>query len=206
MNPELFDRIYESIAKKESTYDGVFYTGVLTTKIVCRPSCRARTPKRENIKLYDSFEGAIRAGFRPCKRCRPEEPGPHGPDAALAAKVDALIGEHLSERVTLKSLAAALAISPYHLQRTYKRLVGHSPAVQLQRARIEAAQQMLADGKNSISEIGSAVGFRSPSHFAVWFRSETGLTPSEYRESNASHRESTRSIQNQAEPNQGGNR
>lgn len=182
MNSELFDRIYDSIAKKESTYDGKYYTGVLTTKIVCRPSCRARTPKRENIKLYRSVNEAILAGFRPCKRCKPESPGPNGPDAALSAQVDALIEERLGEPVTLKTLAAELSISPYHLQRTYKRTIGHSPADQLQKARMYAAQKMLQEADKSIADIGAAIGFRSASHFTAWFRQGIEMTPTEYRE------------------------
>ncbi|AFH63760.1 bifunctional transcriptional activator/DNA repair enzyme AdaA [Paenibacillus caseinilyticus] len=182
MEPELFDRIYETIANKEDTYDGVYYTGVLTTRIVCRPSCRARTPKKENIRLYPSVEAAIQAGFRPCKRCKPEAPGPHGPDRALAAQVDALIAQGYGGQLTLKTLAEQLAVSPFHLQRTYKRVTGHSPAVQLQRVRLQAARELLADPSVSMAEAGAAIGFRSPSHFAVWFRQETGLSPTEYRE------------------------
>ncbi|MCZ8521931.1 MULTISPECIES: bifunctional transcriptional activator/DNA repair enzyme AdaA [Paenibacillus] len=182
MDPELFDRIYESIASKESTYDGVYYTGVLTTRIVCRPSCRARTPKRENIRLYPSVEEAVAAGFRPCKRCKPESPGSHGPDAALAAEVDALIEAGFGGPITLKTLAARLAVSPYHLQRTYKRVTGRSPAERLQMARVQAARHMLEHTESSMTEIGAAVGFRSPSHFAVWFRQQTGFSPTAFRE------------------------
>ncbi|AFC31421.1 AdaA [Paenibacillus mucilaginosus 3016] len=115
MEPELFDRIYETIANKEDTYDGVYYTGVLTTRIVCRPSCRARTPKKENIRLYPSVEAAIQAGFRPCKRCKPEAPGPHGPDRALAAQVDALIATRLwrpADAENAGRAAGGVAVSP----------------------------------------------------------------------------------------------
>ncbi len=103
-------------------------------------------------------------------------------DAALAEQVNALIKQRLGEPLTLKTLASVLAVSPFHLQRLYKRFTGRSPAAQLQKARIEAAKKMLAEESPSIADIGAAVGFRSPSHFAVWFRRETGLSPKEYRE------------------------
>jgi AraC family transcriptional regulator of adaptative response / methylphosphotriester-DNA alkyltransferase methyltransferase len=154
---------------------------VKTTKIVCRPSCRARTPKPENIKLYRSVAAAVRDGFRPCKRCKPETPGPHGPDAALAAQVDALIAEQYGERLTLRALANELAVSPFHLQRTYKRVTGRSPINRLHEMRLAEACRLLSAGA-AAADTARAVGFRSSSHFAVWFRAETGMSPVEYRD------------------------
>jgi AraC family transcriptional regulator of adaptative response / methylphosphotriester-DNA alkyltransferase methyltransferase len=181
---ELFEQVYASIVNKEATYDGIYYTGVKTTRIVCRPSCRARTPKRENITLYPSVAAAVRDGFRPCKRCRPEAPGPHGPDAALAAQTDALLTARYGERLTLQALAKELAVSPYHLQRTYKRVMGVSPLERLHDIRLEAARRLLRDSvaARAVADIARAIGFRSASHFAVWFRAETGVSPLEYRE------------------------
>lgn len=185
MNAELFEQIYESMARNETVYDGRYYTGVKTTGIVCRPSCRARTPKRENVVFYDSFREALAEGFRPCKRCRPEEPGGHGPDAALAARVDELIREWLGEPLTLGMLGEALAVSPFHLQRIYKRAKGCTPAERHLRERLETARRLLKEQAVPIAEIGRAVGFRSASHFAVWFRKNTGTTPTAYREEDA---------------------
>lgn len=179
---EVFERVYDTIVKKESTYDGIYYTGVKTTKIVCRPSCRARTPKRENIKLYRSVNAALRDGFRPCKRCKPETPGTLGPDAALAAQIDALIEERYGDRLTLRVLATELAVSPFHMQRTYKRVTGRSPMDRLHETRLAEARRLLSSGNRAAADVARAVGFRSASHFAVWFRAETGMSPVEYRE------------------------
>lgn len=147
MDAELFDKVYESIVKKETTYDGIYYTGVKTTRIVCRPSCRAKTPKRENITLYPSVQAAIRDGFRPCKRCKPEFPGALGPDALLAAQTDAIIAACYGERISLREIAQKLAISPYHLQRTYKRVTGRSPMEQLHKTQLTAALRLLEEEK-----------------------------------------------------------
>lgn len=73
MDQALFEQVYDSVVKRESTYDGVYYTAVLTTHIVCRPSCRARTPKAGNVVFYGSLQEATRAGFRPCKDAAPRK-------------------------------------------------------------------------------------------------------------------------------------
>ncbi|GAA3411487.1 bifunctional transcriptional activator/DNA repair enzyme AdaA [Paenibacillus hodogayensis] len=181
MEQQLFNRVYESVVKREPTYDGVYYTGVKTTKIVCRPTCRAKTPLAGNVTFYDSLEGALHAGFRPCKRCKPEENGPLRPDAALAAQVDAIIEKKYSDKLTLSMLAASLAISPYHLQRVYKQVTGYSPAEKTERVRLKHAQKLLVETDEAVAEVGAAVGYSSPSHFTSWFCRRTGLSPTEYR-------------------------
>jgi AraC family transcriptional regulator of adaptative response / methylphosphotriester-DNA alkyltransferase methyltransferase len=182
MDDSLFDAVYDAIVRNDPAFDGRFYAGVRTTRIVCRPSCRSRTPRRENITLFACLEDALKAGFRPCKRCRPEQPGPNGPDAELAERVNAMIEAHYREPLTLPSLAAALSISPFHLQRVYKRIVGMTPAKRLQDARIEAAKPLLASGSMTVADVAAAVGFRSASHFSSVFRKTVGLTPHEFRE------------------------
>jgi AraC family transcriptional regulator of adaptative response / methylphosphotriester-DNA alkyltransferase methyltransferase len=198
MDAELFEKVYASIVRKETTYDGVYYTGVKTTRIVCRPSCRSRTPKRENIVLYPSVMAAVRDGFRPCKRCKPETPGPLGPDAVLAAQTDAVIAACYGERLTLRTIADRLAVSPYHLQRTYKRVTGQSPMERLHETRLAAARRLLGESELPVLEVAKAVGFRSASHFAVWFRGKTEASPAEYRDARAAERgsEQTRAERN----------
>lgn len=181
MDQTLFERIYNSVVRREPTYDGVYYTAVLTTHIVCRPSCRARTPKAGNVVFYDSLEKAVAAGFRPCKRCKPEEGGVLRPDAVLAAQADELMAERYGQKLTLQSLAGLLKVSPFHLQRTYKRVTGSSPAERLDHLRVEKACVLLADTELAVAEVGQAVSFRGPSHFAAWFTRKTGVSPTEYR-------------------------
>ncbi|MFC0215480.1 Ada metal-binding domain-containing protein [Paenibacillus chartarius] len=158
LDPTLFEHLYASIARKESTYDGVYYTGVKTTRIVCRPSCRARTPYRENITFYRSLDAALSDGFRPCKRCRPEANGALRPDAALAVQADAWIEAHYGERLTLRELARRLAVSPFHLQRTYKRVTGRSPMEKLHDVRFAAAKRLLTAGSAAYRADGSGDG------------------------------------------------
>lgn len=181
MEPKLFDLVYQSVVRREPTYDGIYYTGVKTTGIVCRPSCRARTPKPHNVVFHRSLEEALEAGFRPCKRCKPEANGRLRPDAALAAQVDVLIAAQFNERLTLQVLASALAVSPFHLQRTYKSVTGRSPAEQLDEVRLARAKELLAHSAAIVEQVGKGVGFHSPSHFSSWFVRKTGISPSEYR-------------------------
>ncbi|NOU96716.1 helix-turn-helix domain-containing protein [Paenibacillus sp. LMG 31456] len=181
MDQKLFDLVYESVVNRESTYEGIYYTGVRTTKIVCRPTCRAKIPLAINVTFYRSLEDALHAGFRPCKRCKPEENGALRPDAALAAQVDSIIETQYHDKLTLPQLAVSLAISPYHLQRTYKQVTGYSPAEKTERVRLRHAQRLLLESSATIAEIGAAVGYGSPSHFASWFCRRTGISPTAYR-------------------------
>lgn len=181
MDQKLFDLVYEAVVNREATYEGVYYTGVRSTKIVCRPTCRARTPYAINVTFYRSLEDALDAGFRPCKRCKPEANGALRPDAALAAQVDAIIETQYKDKLTLPLLAASLAISPYHLQRVYKQVTGFSPAEKTERVRLSHALKLLLDLTTPIAEIGAAVGYGSPSHFTSWFSRRTGISPTAYR-------------------------
>lgn len=181
MDPQLFEHIYETVVRREPTYDGIYYTAVQTTHIVCRPSCRARTPKASNVVFYSSLQEAIREGFRPCKRCRPEEGGTLRPDAVLAAQADAIMDKRFASKLTLQTMAAELKVSPFHLQRTYKRVTGQSPAARLDALRAEEARRLLTETEAGVAEVGGAVGFRTPSHFAAWFVKKTGLSPTDYR-------------------------
>ncbi|MFB9273970.1 bifunctional transcriptional activator/DNA repair enzyme AdaA [Cohnella cellulosilytica] len=181
MDPELFKLVYEGVVNRATTYDGIYYTAVKTTKIVCRPTCRAKTPLASNVVFYRSLEEAIRAGYRPCKRCRPHENGPLRPDAALAKCVDALIEARYGEKLTLTRLAASLAMSPYHLQRVYKKVRGFSPQESIEQTRLKHTRERLLATDDPVAEIGESVGFGSPSYFTYWFCKKTGISPSEFR-------------------------
>ncbi|WP_240416363.1 bifunctional transcriptional activator/DNA repair enzyme AdaA [Paenibacillus periandrae] len=181
MDQKLFDLVYKSVVNRESTYDGVYYTAVRTTKIVCRPTCRAKIPHASNVTFYHSLEGALQAGYRPCKRCKPEANGALRPDAVLAVQVDMIIETQYKDKLTLPLLAASLAISPYHLQRVYKQVTGYSPAEKTERVRLTHAQKLLVESNATVVEIGAAVGYRSASHFTSWFRQRTGMSPTAYR-------------------------
>ncbi|MBW5449134.1 helix-turn-helix domain-containing protein [Cohnella sp. CFH 77786] len=181
MDDPVFAAVYATMLRRDTAYDGIYYVGIVTTGIFCRPSCRSRLPKPENVRVYRSIEETRRAGFRACKRCKPDTPGRDGPDAELAGRVTDLIRRQYSENLTLGELAARLNVSPYHLQRVYKRTTGSTPAERLLRTRLEAAMDMLVRDDRPVTDISGAVGFRSPSHFSYVFRKAVGCSPIDYR-------------------------
>lgn len=178
----LFARIYQTVVDREATFDGIYYTGVTSTRIVCRPSCRAKTPLARNVRFFPSLEEACDAGFRPCKRCKPEANGTLRPDAQLAAQVDALLLKAFPQPLTLQQMAQALAVSPYHLQRTYKAVKGFPPAERIEQLRLTEACRLLQSSTLPIAAIAWAIGYRSASHFSAWFARHANCTPTAYRE------------------------
>ncbi|MCZ8512208.1 AraC family transcriptional regulator [Paenibacillus filicis] len=181
MDDTLLQSVYDTILTRDTRYDGQYYVGIVTTGIFCRPSCRSRLPKPENVRVYGSIAEAQEAGFRPCKRCRPEAPGKNGPDAELVQAVTGLIAARYSEPLTLNTIAAELKMSPYHLQRLFKRTTGTTPSKRLVLTRLEEAKRQLAGEELAIADIAAAVGFRSASHFSSVFQKSVGCTPNEYR-------------------------
>lgn len=174
------DKEWEAIVGCDAGEDGRFYYGVSTTGIFCRPSCKSRTPNREHVRIFDTAAAAQAEGLRPCKRCRPD--GLRLPDEEWAESIAAVIRRQHPERLTLRTLAEQQHASPYHLQRTFKRVRGMSPAEYLLRVRVEAAMTLLNESRLSIAEIGERVGMPSAAHFASAFRKITGQAPTQYRQ------------------------
>ncbi|MFC5530198.1 bifunctional transcriptional activator/DNA repair enzyme AdaA [Cohnella yongneupensis] len=170
---------WQAIVSCDATYDSKFYYGVATTGIFCRPSCKSRTPARRNAKLFGDADEAIANGFRPCKRCKPEEL--MLPSEAWVAKIATQIEERLSEPFTLEALAARMHGSPYHLQRTFKQVRGVTPAQYAQVLRIERAKALLEQTEMSVAVIAAQVGLSNAAHFATVFQSKVGLSPTRYR-------------------------
>lgn len=178
MNEEL----WRAIVNCETTFDGQFFYGVITTEIFCRPSCRSRTPIPKNVRIFSSVDEALAAGFRPCKRCRPD--ASHvGPDEELVQAAKQVINRRYEEPLTLDTLAMELAISPYHLHRVFKRSTGITPAEYVVHKRIESAKEALrVEPQRTITDIALSIGFRSASHFSTVFQRKTGHRPTKYRE------------------------
>jgi AraC family transcriptional regulator of adaptative response / methylphosphotriester-DNA alkyltransferase methyltransferase len=171
---------WKAIVNCDATFDGRFFYGVTTTGIFCRPSCRSRAPLPEHVRIFKSAGEAQAAGFRPCKRCRPDTP--LRPDEEMVHMVKAIVNRRFEEPLTLESLAQELSMSPYHLHRTFKRWTGVTPAEYLVAKRIEVAKEALrTEPLRTITDIALAVGFRSASHFSTVFRKMTGCSPKHYR-------------------------
>ncbi|MFD1953250.1 bifunctional transcriptional activator/DNA repair enzyme AdaA [Paenibacillus thailandensis] len=176
---ELNDELWLAIVENNEAYNGKFFYGVETTGIFCRPSCVSRQPNRSHVKVFVSPGEALEAGFRPCKRCEPTAAAL--PEESWVDSAAFWLETHYAEALTLNVLAEAMHLSPYYLQRTFKRVKGVSPTEYLQEIRIKQAKRFLAESGGTVADIGLAVGMRNPAYFAAVFHKQTGMTPTEYR-------------------------
>ena len=175
----LTDERWRAIVANDSEYDGKFFYGVLTTGIFCRPSCRSKVPNRENVRIFIGEASARAVGLRPCKRCKPT--GEKLPDEEWAAWIAAYIDSHLQEPLPLQKLADMCHGSPYHLQRTFKKIKGMTPMEYAQQVRIAKAEAELRDTEKSLSAIAADAGIGNLPYFITLFKKKTGFTPGEYR-------------------------
>jgi AraC family transcriptional regulator of adaptative response/methylated-DNA-[protein]-cysteine methyltransferase len=116
-------RYWEACKARDRSFDGTFFYSVATTGVYCRPSCAARLAKRENVAFHATCRDAEAAGFRPCKRCKPNEPSLHDRYAAMVVKICHLI-EGAEEPPRLDELATAAGLSTYHFHRVFKAIAG----------------------------------------------------------------------------------
>jgi AraC family transcriptional regulator of adaptative response / methylphosphotriester-DNA alkyltransferase methyltransferase len=176
--------MWSAFWRGDPRYDGRFVTAVRTTGIFCRPSCTCRKPKRENVRFYPSPAHAARAGYRPCKRCRPElRGGPAEADRAMAEAALRYMRANLETTLYAKDVASAVAVSPSHFARRFRAADGRTPMRALADLRAERAEALLRDRSNTTLDAGFAAGFESSSAFVRAFRRRTGLPPASWRRS-----------------------
>jgi len=167
------------VLNRSDKHDGKFVYGVTSTKIYCRPSCPSRRPKRENIVVFDDPTTAEEAGYKPCKRCNPKDF--HPPKEALVEKITNFIAMNINEKLTLNKLASEFQVSKYHLQRTFKSVLGISPRQYIESRRLEIFKSLIRDGEKVDSAMSEA-GFRSRSRLYEKVPEKLGMTPTEYKE------------------------
>ena len=177
---KMTDEIWQAIIMNNSSYDDQFLYGVKTTGIFCRPSCKSRPPKNENVRVFQNAKQALSENYRPCKRCKPTEQ--RLPDEDWVAQITHFIDTNFSKTLTLEILANFCHDSPYHLHRTFKKIKGLTPAEYIRQTRISKAIQYLTHTDKSMTEISFAVGIPNVSYFITLFKKETGYTPAEYRQ------------------------
>jgi AraC family transcriptional regulator, regulatory protein of adaptative response / DNA-3-methyladenine glycosylase II len=180
------DARYAALTARDPRFDGVFFVGVRTTGIYCRPICPARTPARTRCEFFGSSVLAERAGFRACFRCRPElAPGSAPVDAVdvLVARAAQRIAEGALNDGSLEQLAAHLGVTARHLRRALEAKLGVSPVELAQSRRLALAKQLLQDTALSLTEIAFAAGFGSVRRFNAVFADRMGSAPSALRRS-----------------------
>ncbi|WP_313897327.1 bifunctional transcriptional activator/DNA repair enzyme AdaA [Bacillus cereus group sp. BfR-BA-01380] len=179
------DEQWQAIANNDASYDGQFFYAVKTTGIFCRPSCKSRVPKRENIGFFENADQALAAHFRPCKRCKPTRQ--RLPDEEWIDFITEYVDSHCDETLTLEVLALLSHGTPYHLHRTFKKIKGMTPVDYIQHVRMEKAKMLLTTVDDPVAEVGESVGLSNTPYFITLFKRKTGQTPEAYRRQQKQH-------------------
>ncbi|ATY16706.1 DNA-3-methyladenine glycosylase 2 family protein [Amycolatopsis sp. AA4] len=178
------ERCIRAVQSKDDRFDGWFFTAVLTTGIYCRPSCPVVPPKVENMRFYPSAAAAQAAGFRACKRCRPDA-SPGSPlwneRADVVARAMRLIGDGVVDREGVQGLAARLGYSVRQVERQVQAELGAGPLALARAQRAETARLLIETTAMPMSDIAHAAGFSSIRTFNETVRAVFALTPSELR-------------------------
>ena len=172
------DPRWEPFENRDKAADGQFVAGVTTTGIYCRPGCPARLPRRENVRFFASAAEAERAGFRPCKRCRPDAASIEERLTAAVREACALI-EAAEGAPDFEAIAAAAGVSRHHLHRAFKRIVGVTPGAYFRGLREGRAAAGLKAGA-SVTEAIYDAGYGSASRFYETLAPKLGLKPGAY--------------------------
>ncbi len=173
------DRRWQAVVDRDASLDGAFVFGVSSTGIFCRPSCPAKRPRRANVSFFDHALQAEQAGYRACLRCRPKAVDGN-PQSALVRAMCRYIEQHIEDRLTLRLLAQEFRRSSFHLQRTFKSVLGVSPKAYIDACRLRQVKQNLQAG-HSVTTALYAAGYGSSSRLYERTAAQLGMTPEKYR-------------------------
>jgi AraC family transcriptional regulator of adaptative response/methylated-DNA-[protein]-cysteine methyltransferase len=173
------DARWAAVVRRDRRADGAFYYSVRTTGVYCRPSCAARQARRENVRFHRTRQEAEAAGFRPCKRCRPDEAAPGGERAAAIARACRMI-EAAEELPSLDALARSAGMSRFHFHRVFKRVTGLTPKAYAAAWRARRLREELPRSPTVTDAIYGA-GFNSSGRFYEASSEMLGMTPTRFR-------------------------
>ena len=175
---------WEALETRDTHMDGVFFYAVITTGVYCRPSCPSRRPRRENVIFFQRRDAAERAGFRACRRCKPERECARDAQSEMVEKICRYLERHPDCAVTLDELGRQLHLSPFHLQRTFKAATGITPRAYADFCRLESFKGGLREGRTVTTALYDA-GYGSSSRLYERAASQLGMTPATYRRGGA---------------------
>jgi AraC family transcriptional regulator of adaptative response/methylated-DNA-[protein]-cysteine methyltransferase len=176
----LRDPRWTSVVARSADSDGSFFYSVRTTGVYCRPSCGARLPRPENVRFHRSRSEAERAGFRPCKRCKPDQPSLAEQHTQMVTEACRLI-EITHGIPSLEQLAANAGISAFHFHRVFKTVMGLTPREYAVAQRGERMRQELGRGDSTVTAAIYESGYNSNGQFYSESRDVLGMTPTIYR-------------------------
>ena len=179
-----FDDRYRAIETRNARFDGWFYVAVETSGIYCRPSCPVRTPKREHVRFFTTAAAAQGAGFRACKRCRPDA-SPGSPEwearGDLVGRLMRLIADGVVEREGVAGLGRRVGFSERHVHRRLVEAVGAGPLALARAQRVQAARILLETTEAKIAQVAFAAGFASTCELGATIQEVLATSPGELR-------------------------
>lgn len=176
---------WQAVVRCDSRYDGVFFYGVKTTGIFCRPSCKSKVPAPGNVVFFEQPAEARKLGFRPCKRCCPDR-AVFQPELELVKQARQIIDESYQSQIDACQISRQLGVSKNHLVKLFKRHYGETPTRYITSRRVAKASELLRQGAAGILEAAYAAGFSSLSTFYKSFKEQTGYAPGAVRNAKTS--------------------
>jgi AraC family transcriptional regulator of adaptative response / methylphosphotriester-DNA alkyltransferase methyltransferase len=177
------DQKWEAVLKNDGHYDGLFFYGVKSTKIFCRPSCKSKIPLKRNVVYFKNSEEAEQAGYRPCKRCRPELPE-YQPIKEIAGKIKSLLDDNYSRQKIFAPGMTRIGVTYRRMIHIFREYYGITPKKYYDSLRLEEAGKKLLNTNDAIIDIAYSVGFQSLSGFYTFFQKNMHSSPSKYRKEN----------------------
>lgn len=171
-------RAWRAVQERDARFDGRFVFAVVTTGVYCMPSCTSRLPLRENVRTFATPAAAEAAGFRACRRCRPDRPAERG--SRLAQRVRDVLDRRPTERTSLRELAAAVSSSPAHVSRAFRRAYGVTPSQLVASRRAEAMRARLREG-DRVLDAAFESGYGAASRAYAGVSRTLGMSPGAFR-------------------------
>ncbi len=174
------EEMYQAVAQNNDSYDGLFFYAVKSTGIYCRPSCKSKMPKEENLEYFKTSENAKLAGYRPCKRCRSDLLD-YKPMQEIAQRVKVLIDDMFQEVEDLNSEMGKIGLSRKRMVEVFKDEYGVTPSGYVSDLRYKEAKRLLEESDMEVIDIAYSVGFGSLSAFYKFFKERAGMSPAAFR-------------------------
>jgi AraC family transcriptional regulator of adaptative response / methylphosphotriester-DNA alkyltransferase methyltransferase len=174
---------WEAVLRNDERYDGVFFYGVKSTKVFCRPSCTSKVPLKKNVVYFEDLKQAQKAGHRPCKRCRPDLVR-YQPLKETADTIKLLLDNYFSRQEILNKKLERLGVTYRRALRIFKEYYGVTPKTYYDNLRLEEIRKKLLHTNDTIIDIAYGAGFQSLSAFYSFFYKNMNSSPAKYRKEN----------------------